>query len=242
MKEKIIHEIRDTKKLLRAVPAGAMVLFCLSVVLMNLLANKEMYTGVSWFALDCGVLLSWLSFLCMDVLTKRFGPKAAMKVSLIAIAINLFVCAVLKIASIIPGNWGEFYTLGSDVVNQALDNTVGGTWYVLLGSTVAMIVAAATNSILNHIIGSSMATDDFKSFAIRSYVSTAAAQFVDNLLFTLLISYNFFGWSILQCVTCSLTGCLVELVCEVVFSPLGYKISRKWEEENVGAEYLGGAE
>ena len=240
MKEKIIYEIKDTKRLLRAVPSSAVVLFCLSVVLMNLLANKEVYTGVSWFALDCGILLSWLSFLCMDVLTKRFGPKAAVKLSFVAIAINLCVCAVLKVVALIPGNWGEFYTFENSIVNQALDNTIGGTWYVLFGSTVGMIAASVVNAIVNHAVGKRMRSNDFRAFAIRSYVSTVAAQFVDNMVFTLIVSYHFFGWSLLQCLTCSLTGCVVELICEVMFSPLGYQISQKWEEENVGAEYLGG--
>ena len=240
MKEKFLFEIQDTKRLLRAVPAGAVALFCVSVVLMNLLANKEVYTGVSWFALDCGILLSWLSFLCMDVLTKRFGPKASVKISFVAICINLCVCAVLGVVALIPGNWGEFYTFGDVVVNQALDNTIGGTWYVLFGSTAAMGVAAIANATLNHAVGKRMRSDNFRSFAIRSYVSTVTAQFVDNMVFTLLVSYRFFGWSLLQCLTCSLTGCVVELICEVIFSPIGYKISRQWEEENVGSEYLGG--
>ena len=241
MKEKIIYEINDIKRLLRSVPSSAFVLFCVSVVLMNLLANKEVYTGVSWFALDCGLLLSWVSFLCMDVLTKRFGPTAAVKLSFIAIFINLCVCGVLKIVSIIPGNWGEFYTFDNPIVNQALDNTIGGTWYVLFGSTIAMMAASIVNALLNHSVGKRMRSDSFRAFAVRSYVSTVAAQFVDNLVFTLLVSYHFFGWSVSQCLTCSLTGCIVELVCEVIFSPLGYRISQKWAEENVGADYLGGA-
>ena len=240
MKEKIISEIKDTKRLLRAVPASTVALFCVSVVLMNLLANKEVYTGVSWFALDCGILLSWLSFLCMDIMTKRFGPRAAVKVSFVAIAINLCVCAVLRVVALIPGNWGEFYTFENTLVNQALDNTIGGTWYVLFGSTAAMIAASIVNAVLNHAVGNLMKSNTFTAFAVRSYVSTMAAQFIDNMVFTLLVSYHFFGWSLLQCFMCSLTGCLVELICEVIFSPLGYKISKSWEQENVGADYLGG--
>ena len=242
MKEKLIYEIKDTKRLLRAVPASVVALFCVSVVLMNLLANKEVYTGVSWFALDCGILLSWLSFLCMDILTKRFGPKASVKVSFVAIAINLCVCAFLKVVALIPGNWAEFYNFEDSIVNQALDNTIGGTWYVLFGSTAAMIAASVVNAVINHCVGKLMRSDNFTSFAVRSYVSTMAAQFVDNMVFTLLVSYHFFGWSLLQCFMCSLTGCVVEMVCEIIFSPLGYKISRQWEEENVGADYLGGTE
>ena len=185
-------------------------------------------------------MLSWLSFLCMDVMTKRFGPKAAVKISFVAICVNLCVCAVLKMIALIPGNWGEFYEFENVIVNEALDNTIGGTWYVLFGSTVAMVAASIVNAVVNHTVSKRICADDFRAFAVRSYTSTIAAQFVDNMVFTLIVSYQFFGWSFLQCLTCSLTGCVIELICEVIFSPIGYKISRQWEEENVGAEYLGG--
>ena len=238
MKEKLIYEIKDTDRLLRAVPSSAVVFFCLSVVLMNLFANKEVNLGVSWLAIDCGIMLSWLSFLSMDVITKRFGPKAAIKVSLFAVVVNLCVCGVFKLVALVPGNWGEFYTFDNILVNQALNNTFGGTWYVLFGSTVAIIVSSIINAVLNHTIGKRMSSDNFRAFAIRSYVSTFIAQFFDNMVFALIVSYNFFGWSLTQCVAGSIIGCTAELLCEVVFSPIGYKISQRWEKENVGAEYL----
>lgn len=48
----------------------------------------------------------------------------------------------------------------------------------------------------------------------------------------------FFGWSFIQVITCSLTGAVLELLCEIIFSPIGYKVSRNWETENIGKEYL----
>ena len=238
MKKKFIHELQDTKRLLRAVPSTTMVLFCVSVVLMNLLANKEIYTGISWLALDCGLLLSWVSFLCMDIMTKRFGPRAAVKLSLFAICVNLCVCAMLKVVSLLPGNWGAFYAFDSNIVNEVLNETVGGTWYVLLGSTVAMLVASIVNAVLNHSVGRMFRKDTFTAYAVRSYVSTMFAQFVDNLVFSLMVSHVFFGWTLIQCITCSITGCLVELLCEIIFSPIGYRVCKQWERDRVGAGYV----
>ena len=235
---KVKNEIRDTIELMRNVPSVAMVLFVISVVLMNLLANKEIYTGVSWLALDCGLTMSWLTFLCMDMLTKRFGPKASIKLSAVAAIMNLFVCLMLKIVSIIPGNWAEFYSFGDQIVNQSLNNTIGSTWYVLMGSTVAFIASAVVNAVLNHTVGALIKHDNFKSYAIRSYVSTLFAQFVDNFIFSIIVSHTFFGWTVLQCVTCSLTGCFIELICEIIFSPIGYRVCKKWEADKVGHEYV----
>lgn len=242
MKHKMKRSISNYLLLMRNVPSLVMVLFCTSVILMNLLANKEIGLNLNWIALDCGFTLSWLSFLCMDMLTKRFGTKASIQISLTAMTINLFVCVILFLISKIPGNWGAYYTYGDSIVNSGLNSTIGGTWYVVLGSAFAFGVSAVVNAVLNTMIGKMCKKDNFKSYALRSYISTITAQFVDNLIFALLVSHMFFGWSLLQCITCSVTGCLLELLCEVIFSPIGYKVCKKWEHHNVGHEYLSATE
>lgn len=226
------------KLLMRSVPCPVVALFTVSVVLMNLLANKEIATGVSWLALDCGFTVSWLSFLVMDMITKRFGARASIQISAFAAGCNLLVALIMLGVKFIPGNWGAFYDYGLIEVNEALNDTIGGTWYVLLGSTIAFLTSSVVNALINVVVGRMTATKGFLSFALRSYVSTLIAQFVDNLVFALLVSHVFFGWSMLQVVTCSITGCIMELLCEVVFSPIGYKVAKKWEVEDVGKEYL----
>lgn len=232
------REWRDFKVLMRSVPCAVVALFAVAVVLMNLLANKEIHTGVWWLALDGGLTVSWLSFLVMDIITKRFGPKASVKISAFAASVNLLVCIILLTVSKLPGNWGAYYDSGLTEVNTALDSTFGGTWYVLFGSTVAFLTSAVANAVLNASIGRLLDNSTFASFAIRSYISTLLAQFVDNIVFTMIVSHVFFGWTTIQCIACALTGCVIELVCEVVFSPIGYKVSKQWEAENVGREYL----
>ena len=80
----------ESKILLRSIPATTVTLFAVSVVCMNLLANKTLLQ-LDWIALDGGILISWLSFMCMDIITKHFGPKASNSVSVLAAAINLFL-------------------------------------------------------------------------------------------------------------------------------------------------------
>lgn len=230
-------EIEDYKVLLRNTPPLVMILFVISVIAMNLLANKEL-VNIGFLALDCGFLLSWLSFLCMDMLTKRFGAKPAIKLSLFAIAMNLCMCVIFYIVSLVPGNWGEFYTVGDQVANDVLNRTIGGSWYILFGSMLAFAVASVTNALLNVTIGKLLKFDNFVSYALRSYVSTALGQFVDNFIFALVVSKVLFGWTMLQCVTCSLVGAIAELVSEVVFSPFGFTVCRRWESEKVGDSYL----
>ena len=53
----------EFRTLLRTVPPILVTLMVLSIVGMNLLANKSIDTGLDWLALDCGILFSWLTFL-----------------------------------------------------------------------------------------------------------------------------------------------------------------------------------
>ena len=221
--------VLEFRTLVRTVPPLLAALMILSVVGMNLLANKSINTGVEWLALDCGILFSWLTFLTMDVLTHCYGPRAATLLSLVALGLNLMMALVFFIASRIPGVWGESFVEGSEaVINGALNNTFGGTWFIILGSSVAFIASAVLNNFLNYGIGRLLRQNrSFGSFAVRSYVSTFLGQFADNLIFALLVSKLFFGWTLLQCFTCALTGAVAELLFEVVFSPLGYRMSRR---------------
>ena len=224
--KKTVSEFRE---MLKTVPPLLLTLTVLSVVGMNLLANKSIDTGLSWLALDAGVLLSWMAFLTMDILTHCYGPRAATLFSVFALVLNLLMAGIFFAASRIPGVWGESFVEGSEaVINTALDNTFGGTWFILLGSSTAFIVSAFVNNFLNYGIGKLLKTQEgFGRFALRSYVSTFLGQFVDNLVFALIVSKIFFGWSLLQCFTCAITGAIAELVFEVVFSPMGYRISQR---------------
>ena len=239
--KKIKQSFYEFGLLLRSVPSAVTSVFVVAVFAMNLLENKSINLNVSWLALDTGIIVSWVAFLCMDVLTKHFGPKASTQISLFAIAVNLVMCLLLFVASKIPGDWGAYFDLGENgVVNKGLDVTFGGTWYVVVGSTTAFVASAVVNNFINFAIGKLFKRnpDGFGAYACRTYVSTAIAQFADNLIFALIVSYFFFGWSIVQCLTCAVTGMLVELVCEALFSPLGFAVCRRWQRNKVGQEYL----
>ncbi len=242
MKHKIQREFQEFVILLKSVPSVLLSLFILSIVLMNLLANKSIDIPLDWLALDCGIIVSWLTFMTMDILTKHFGPKAATEISILALLINLFVCLLLFAASVIPGNWSQSFTYeGSEnAVNGALNSTFGGAWYVVLGSSAAFAVSTVINNFLNFAIGRLFKhkPDGFIAYVCRAYVSTAIAQFADNLIFALTVGHFFFGWTLIQCVTCAAAGMVAELLCELIFARLGYNICKKWKRTDVGAEYF----
>ena len=233
----INKEIEETKILLRCIPATVVTLFVVSVICMNLLANKTLYQN-SWIALDGGILISWLSFMCMDIITKYFGPKASNKIAILACIINLLTCLIFYVASIIPSNARDY---------EALNSILGGTWFILFGSTVAFLASAVINNILNWSIGKlfKQNPDGKIAYGMSSYVSTFIGQFLDNFIFSIIVFvyfaplyWNGFHWTILQCATCALTGSIAELIMEIIFSPIGFKIVKKWKGHAIGAEYL----
>ena len=237
MKNRLKRELKEFKLLLRSIPAVTVSLFVVSVICMNLLANKTLLQ-LSWIALDGGILISWLSFMCMDIITKHFGPKASNSITILAVMINLLTCLIFFVASIIPSNTGKF---------DAFDGIFGGTWFILLGSTAAFLCSAVINNTLNYLIGKAFKNnpDGKLSYAMRSYISTFIGQFLDNFIFSVIvfavfapIFWNGFCWTPLQCAMCALTGAVAELIMEILFSPIGYKITKKWQRENVGTEYL----
>ena len=238
---KFKRELAEFKVLLNSVPATTLVFFILSVFSMNFMANKAVDTNIPWLALDCGILVSWVASLTMDMMTKHFGPKAATEISIYATLVNLVCCLFFFLLSLMPGTWGESFVPGSeDVIATALNNTFGGTWFIILGSTIAFCVSAAVNNFLNYAVGKSFKKnpDGMFAYLMRSYVSTFFAQFVDNFLFAFLVSRVFFGWTMTQCVTCSFFGMGVELLCEALFSVFGYKVVVRWKKNNVGKEYF----
>lgn len=231
------REKKETAILLRSIPTTVVSLFVVSVICMNLLANKTLYQN-GWIALDGGILVSWLSFMCMNIITKHYGPKASNKIAILASGINLMTCGIFYIASIIPSNAADY---------TALNGILGGTWFILLGSTVAFLVSAFINNFLNWVIGKAFRKDPNSrlSYAARTHIPTFIGQFTDNLIFSVIVFVIFapifwdgFHWTVLQCTTCALTGAVAELIMEIIFSPIGYRITSKWQKQNVGKEYL----
>ena len=233
--------IRNVKKeislLLQCIPTSVVTLFVVSVISMNLLANKTLLQ-LPWIALDGGILISWLSFMCMDVVTKHFGPKASNTISVFAALINLLTCLIFFVASIIPSNASDY---------TAFNSIFGGTWFILLGSTVAFLSSACINNMLNFWVGKAFAKnpDGKLAFSVQSYVSTFVGQFFDNFIFSVMVFVGFapifwdgFHWTVLQCTMCALTGAVAELFMEILFSPIGYRIVTKWKEKRVGEAYI----
>ena len=237
MKTWLKEEYYKLRLLFRSIPGIVIALFTVSVITMNLLANKTIFQN-EYLAIDGGIFVSWLSFLCMDIVTKHFGPKASNKLSIFAMLVNLLCCLIFYIISVIPTPEMDY---------SAFNTIFGGTWFILLSSTIAFLCSAILNNVLNWSIGKIFKRnpDGKTAFFIRSYVSTFIAQFCDNLIFAVLtfmlfapIFWDGFHWTFIQCVTCSLLGASLELLMEIIFSPFGYFVCKRWKRDGVGENYF----
>lgn len=220
--------------LLRSIPGMVTALFVFAVVAMNFLARFTVLS-LPWLAVTAGIFVSWLAFLLLDIVVKHFGARAGNLLSLLAIAVNLLFTLL---CTLIGRLWNH----------PALDSLVGGQWSVLLASTVAYVVSALTNNYTNVGVGRRFRKnpDGAAAYAARSFVSTFLSQVVDNFLFVFLAFVLFpylpgalqVRWSIPQCVGASVLCAVFELLTEVIFAPIGFKVVTGWKARGVGRDYL----
>lgn len=246
-------------KLFRSVPATALALITLATVLMNILAAKSIievdadfpvtwFTGGPghdfWLLQDAGIIVSWVGFLIGDLLVKAFGSKNAIRVNIGCLLLSLFISLLLVGVANVKGTWSPVYTYGEDyrlIINGSLNEVIGNVWYVISGSAAASFVGI----IVNNVTQGTMLTkiekkhgDHYFGYLIAAGASTIAGQIVDNIVFALLVSVWFFGWSLFSVLMCSLFGALIELIAEMLFTPLTYKISKNWEKNQIGQKWL----
>ena len=228
--------VEEYKVLLRSVPAFVTSFFILATVLMNLAASKIIFNAFN-VAVTGGFLLSFVPFLCMDTVTKRFGARASILLNILSALGNLFAVIFLAIVAAIP-------TPGSDYT--AFNSTFGCVWFIALSSTIAFVLSGVVNSLLNAAIGKIFKKnpDGKLAFFTRAYISTFIGQALDNFLFMAgvycIFAPIYWGMSlpVTTCIGTAILGGVFELIVEIIFSPIGYVSSKRWAKEGVGQEYV----
>lgn len=229
--------------MLRKVPGAALALITVSTVLMNVLANKSIIE-LPGLLQDAGVCLSWVGFLVGDLLVKNFGSKNAIRVNLTCLFLSLFISCLLAIVAVIPGTWSSAFLADGSIsteINGAVNAVMGNVWYVILGSALAGAVGLIANGLSQGFLLDKIEKkhgDKYWGYLIAAALSTIIGQFIDNVVFASVISVNFFGWNWQQVLVCSATGCMFELVIEMIFTPLTYKISKNWDKNKIGLKYM----
>lgn len=244
---KWLFDFKDWKKLLRSIPGLVTMLFIMATITMNLAANKIVWSGLvvngtPLVSITGGIFLSWLIFLLMDIMTKTYGIKATIKLTLLGALINAFAVIFLGLVALFPAKYPyEGASTFFDTVFGFEALSAPQPWQILLSSTIAYIASGIVNAIVNGLFGKLFKKnpDGKIAFYCRSYVSTTIGQFVDNFIFGAL-AFSVFAkfYNLPTLLGIATLGALIELACEIIFSPFGYRICKKWQSEGVGKDYL----
>ena len=189
----------ETKVLFRSLPAIPFAVLCICLVVMNFLANKGWVPDNPVFSADAGMIVSWIGFLAGDMIVKIYGAKAAIKVNIAAIIIQLFAITLFTLGALLP--WTYPQTIGVDgatYCSDCFDHIFMAQFWPCFGGTLAFALATVVDSILSKFLLTRFKDrTSFKAYAVASYASTALGQFLDNMFFALFKSSSvaeFFSW------------------------------------------------
>lgn len=240
MIEKLKREWEETKVLFNCMPTIPFAFLVCSLIAMNFLANRGGSIGP--VAFDCGIVVSWVVFLASDMLVKRFGAKAAIKINIAAIILQLVSVGLMTLGAVIP--WAMY---GATEEESAVFTMIfkAAPWPLFASAGAALISNVINSLISKGILLKFKNRTSGKAYVTASWISTTAGQFFDNFLFGLFFSIwqpwfpEFGTWkAIPMLVPMAIVGAILELICQVIFTPIGFKIAENWRRKGVGQEYV----
>lgn len=190
--------------------------YAVFTVVQNLFEMKTLGTEAFAFG-GGGGLLSWATFMIIDITTELFGKKDTIKLYTFAGVINLFIVLVAQIIIALPGVYPEqnqaFELIFSNGIRTALAS-FGAFW---IGNFVNMTIMIKMKELAKN------SSSKWLLF-VRAVVSTIFGQFVDNALFATLafapIGLSVFEMTWRDILTSSAFGTFMETLHESILVPL----------------------
>ena len=144
--------------------------YCVGLVVMNLLASKQM--DILLFTINLGLFISPIVFIINDIQSEVFGYKSAKDMIKAGLVVNIGVAIVYFAAVNIPPS--------VNFLNQEAFRAVLGS---TLRITIASVTAYYIGSLINAKIMVSMKRKFEKYLFVRVITSTIAGQVIDNIIF-----------------------------------------------------------
>lgn len=147
-------------------------------VMQNILATKTFGTPELSITTG-GTIISWLVFLCMDVITEIWGRKRSIQCFWISAALNLLISGIAWICIAIPGN--------NDFINGSYEVILGTGWRIVIASITAFLLGNYANTLIMYAmrVNSKNPNKTF-GFVCRAVLSTLIGQLIDNGIFYLI--------------------------------------------------------
>ena len=195
--------------------AVIMSLYTTFTVVQNLFEMKTF--GTETFAVGGGgIMLSWATFMLMDISTELFGKKDTMKIYTFAGVVNLLIVLLAQLVILIPGVYPE--------QNDAFVRIFSNGPRTVLASFAAFWVGNFVNmQVMLKMHDADKSGSKFMLF-VRALLSTVVGQFVDNAFFATLafapIGLSVFEMTWKDIFTSSCMGVINETVIETIWMPI----------------------
>lgn len=191
-----------------------MAVYSVFTVMQNLFETKTLGTAAFAFG-GGGGLLSWATFMIIDITTELFGKKDTMKIYTFAGLMNLFIVIIAQIIIALPGVYPE--------QNEAFVRIFSNGVRTCLASFIAFWVGNYINMQIMLKMKEADKTGSNILFFARAVISTIFGQFVDNFTFATLafapVGISVFEMTWRDIITSSLFGTFAETVTETIFVP-----------------------
>lgn len=204
-----------------------MAIYAVFTVVQNLFEMKTL--GTSAFAFGGGgIMLSWATFMIMDITTELFGEKETMKIYTFAGLINLFIVILAQVVIALPGVYPEQNVAFAQIFSNGIRTALASFTAFWFGNFINMKIMSGMKKQAN--------SNSRILFFARAVISTIFGQFVDNFLFASLafapIGLSLFEMTWRDIMTSVLFGTFMETLIESCFVPfITIPVSRKIENK-----------
>lgn len=211
-----------------------MAVYCVFTVVQNLFEMKTL--GTEEFAFGGGGgLLSWATFMIIDITTELFGKKHTMRMYTFAGLLNLLIVGIAQIIIALPGVYPDQNEAFRLIFSNGIRTALASFMAFWVGNYVNMVIMIKMKDKAKNTTGGTYKV----LFFVRAVVSTIFGQFVDNALFATLafapIGLSAFEMTWRDILTSSLFGTGMETVNEtilvpVITIPLSLKIQKRIDD------------
>ena len=190
-------------------------LYCTFTVIQNLFEMKTL--GTANFAVGGGgVMLSWATFMLMDISTELLGKKDTMRIYTFAGLVNLLIVVLAQILIALPGTYPEQNAAFAQIFSNGVRTAFASFAAFWVGNFVNMQIMLVMKR-------ADTKGSKFMLF-LRAVLSTVFGQFVDNAMFATLafapIGLSLFEMTWKDIFTSSVMGVINETVIETIWMPL----------------------
>lgn len=191
-----------------------MAVYSVFTVMQNLFEMKTLGTEAFAFG-GGGGLLSWATFMIIDITTELFGKKETIKIYTFAGLMNLFIVVLAQLIIALPGVYAEQNEAFRLIFSNGIRTCLSSFTAFWIGNYVNMTIMIKMKEVDKS--GSKI------MLFVRAVVSTIFGQFVDNFIFASLafapIGVSAFEMTWKHIFTSSCFGTFMETLNESIFVP-----------------------